>query len=163
VKVHQAQVTATQVLGRHLGSDQIVAVAEFGYAYLDLPNGIDFNGTGLDSTTTPTATAKGILTRNSYGYRALVRGTYNNALGAISLTPRIAFSHDLRGTSPTFSQNAQAVSVGVGAAYQNSWQADVSYTNFFAGEDFNIAGGLKSSNQALSDRDFIAGSVSYAF
>lgn len=163
VKAHQAQVTATQTLGRFFGADQIVGVAEFGYTYLDLPKGIDFNGTGLDSTTTPTVTAEGLATQNSYGYRALVRGTYNNAIGAINLSPRVAFSHDLRGTSPTFSQNAQAVSVGLGAAYQNNWQADVSYTNFFAGEDFEIAGGLKSSNQPLSDRDFIAASVSYAF
>lgn len=165
VKTHQLQLTATQTLGRFFGADQIIGVAEMGYVYLDLPNGIDFNGTGLDSTTTPTTSAKGIATRNSYGYRALVRGIYNNAIGAIGLSPRIAFSHDVRGTSATFSQNAQAVSVGVGANYQNNWQADLAYTNFFGGDDLIIPGpdGLKSSNQPLSDRDFISASVSYAF
>lgn len=168
--VHQAQITATQTFGRMLGSSQVIGVAEAGYAYLDLPSGLDFNGTGLDYTTTPTApggafTNKGIMTRNSYGYRALVRATYNNALGAINLTPRIALSHDLRGTSPTFTQGNKAVSVGVGADYQSKWQADLSYTNFFGGENIVAPAdpARSSTTQALADRDFIAASVSYAF
>ncbi|MEO6698499.1 MAG: DUF1302 family protein, partial [Paraperlucidibaca sp.] len=169
VKVHQAQITATQTFGRMLGSSQVIGVAEAGYAYLDLPNGVDFNGTGLDSTTSPAApggpfTTKGIMTKNSYGYRALLRATYNNALGAVNLIPRVAFSHDVRGTSPTFTQGSKAVSVGVGADYQSKWQADLSYTNFFGGEGIVAPGtAFRSTTQALSDRDFIAASVSYAF
>lgn len=170
VKVHQLQMTATQTFGRMLGASQVVGVAEAGYAYLDLPSNIDFNGTGLDYTTTPTAPGgassnKGIMTRNSYGYRALVRATYNNALGAINLTPRVAFSHDVRGTSPTFTQGNKAVSVGVGADYQSKWQADLSYTNFFGGETIvaPLDPNRESTTQALGDRDFIAASVSYAF
>ena len=175
--VHQAQITATQTFGRLFGSSQVIGVAEVGYAYLDLPSGLDFNGTGLDYTTSaaagPDFTNKGIMTRNSYGYRALVRATYNNALGAINLTPRIAFSHDVRGTSPTFTQGNKAVSVGIGADYQSKWQADLSYTNFFGGEQItqaNTVGGSavvlpvsQSTTNALSDRDFIAASVSYSF
>lgn len=179
VKAHQIQLTATQTFGRMLGASQVVGVAEAGYAYLDLPSGIDFNGTGLDYVTSvvpggsPDATNKGIMTRNSYGYRALVRATYNNAIGAINLTPRVAFSHDLRGTSPTFTQGNKAVSIGIGADYQSKWQADLSYTNFFGGEQItqaNTVGGAavvlpvsQSTTQALADRDFIAASVSYAF
>ena len=179
VKAHQVQLTATQTFGRMLGASQVIGVAEAGYAYLDLPSGIDFNGTGLDYVTSvvpggsPDATSKGIMTRNSYGYRALVRATYNNAIGAINLTPRVAFSHDLRGTSPTFTQGNKAVSVGIGADYQSKWQADLSYTNFFGGEQItqaNTVGGAavvlpvsQSTTQALADRDFIAASVSYSF
>lgn len=170
VNVHQAQVTATQTFGRMLGASQVVGVAEAGYAYLDLPSNLDFNGTGLDYTTTPTApgapfTSKGTMTRNSYGYRALVRATYNNAVGGINLSPRIAFSHDVRGTSPTFTQGTKAVSVGIGADYQSKWQADLSYTNFFGGEDIVAPAdpARSSTTQALADRDFIAASVSYAF
>ena len=170
VNVHQAQVTATQTFGRMLGASQVVGVAEAGYAYLDLPSNLDFNGTGLDYTTTPTApgapfTSKGTMTRNSYGYRALVRATYNNAVGGINLSPRIAFSHDVRGTSPTFTQGTKAVSVGFGADYQSKWQADLSYTNFFGGEDIVAPAdpARSSTTQALADRDFIAASVSYAF
>lgn len=179
VKAHQVQLTATQTFGRMLGASQVIGVAEAGYAYLDLPSGIDFNGTGLDYVTSvvpggsPDATSKGIMTRNSYGYRALVRATYNNAIGAINLTPRVAFSHDLRGTSPTFTQGNKAVSIGIGADYQSKWQADLSYTNFFGGEQItqaNTVGGAaivlpvsQSTTQALADRDFIAASVSYSF
>lgn len=161
VKVHQLQMTATQVFGRMLGASQVVGVAEAGYAYLDLPSNLDFNGTGLDDTTNNTQ--KGIMTKNSYGYRALVRATYNNAIGAINLTPRVAFSHDVRGTSPTFTQGNKAVTVGLGADYQSKWQADLSYTNYFGGESIPSPGTLESTSQALGDRDFIAASVSYAF
>ena len=171
VKMHQFQMTATQTLGRYLGASQIIAVGEAGYTYLDLPKGIDFNGTGVDFTTTPAGATGvnsnlGILTKNSYGYRAALRAVYNNAVGAVNLTPRVAFQHDLRGTSPTFSQNTQSVTVGVTADYQNNISADLSYTNFFAGETIGVVtapGGLKSTNQALGDRDFIAATVSYAF
>lgn len=164
VKAHQAQVTATQTLGRYFGADQIVGVVEAGYTYLDLPSGIDFNGTGVDVTTN--ISRQGLMTRNSYGYRMVLRSSYNNAIGAINLSPRVAFSHDLRGNSPTFSQGAQAVTVGIGASYQNNWEADLSYTNFYGGENYNVnVGGLplRSSNQPLSDRDFVAATVSYSF
>ncbi|MEK6787762.1 MAG: DUF1302 domain-containing protein [Pseudomonadota bacterium] len=178
VKMHQFQMTATQTLGRYLGASQIIALGEAGYTYLDLPKGIDFNGTGVDFTT-PLLTNglntngvqvissdRGILTKNSYGYRALLRATYNNAIGAINLSPRVAFQHDLRGTSPTFTHNTQSVTVGVTAEYQNNISADISYTNFFAGETIgatNNVSAFKSTNQALADRDFIAATVSYAF
>ncbi|MDP1775078.1 MAG: DUF1302 family protein, partial [Moraxellaceae bacterium] len=171
VKMHQLQMTATQTLGRYLGASQIVAVGEAGYTYLDLPNGIDFNGTGVDFTT-PLATNGanavssdlGIFTKNSYGYRALVRATYPNAIGAINLSPRVAFQHDLRGTSPTFTQNTQSATIGISADYQNRISADLSYTNFFAGETIGeTSTGFRSTNQALADRDFIAATVSYAF
>jgi hypothetical protein len=171
LKMHQFQMTATQTLGRYFGADQIIGVGEIGYTYLDLPNGIDFNGTGVDFTTplatngaNAVASDKGIVTKNSYGYRAAVRATYNNAIAGFNLTPRIAFQHDLRGTSPTFSENTQAVTVGITADYQSNLSADLSYTNFFAGETIGATStGFRSTNQALGDRDFIAATVSYAF
>lgn len=171
VKVHQAQVTATQTLGRLLGATQVVGVAEAGFAYLDLPSNLDFNGPGLDYTTTPTSpggfsTSKGIMTKNSYGYRAVLRATYDNAIGAINVSPRVAFSHDIRGTSPTFVQGTKAATLGVGFDYQSQWQADLSYTNFFGGEQIIGplgAGQSSSTTQQLNDRDFIAASISYSF
>ncbi|REH37565.1 uncharacterized protein DUF1302 [Paraperlucidibaca baekdonensis] len=170
VKAHQFQMTATQTFGPQLGASQLIGVAEVGYAYLDLPSGIDFNGTGLDYTTN--ITNKGIMTRNSYGYRAVMRANYNNAFRSVNIIPRIAFSHDLRGTSPTFTQGNKAVSIGIGAEYLSSWQADISYTNFFGGEQITQANSgnaalvqpvSQSTTQALGDRDFIAASVSYSF
>ena len=143
---------------------------EAGYTYMDLPssrNGapIAFNGNGLDRLAIQQV--NGVATRNSYGYRMVLRAEYLNALGPVNLTPRLAFSHDLRGTSPTFAQSVQAATVGVTANYLNNWQADLSYTNFFGGEKFVVPltsnSSTVSSNNPLSDRDFVAATVSYSF
>lgn len=178
VKAHQLQMTATQTFGRYFGATQIVGVAEAGYAYLDLPNNIDFNGPGVDFTTSPagssTGSDKGIMTKSSYGYRGVVRATYANAVGAVNLSPRIAFQHDIRGTSPTFVEGTKAASVGLTADYQNRISADISYTNFFGGRTIGVtevpnplAGNaltpVRSTNNQLRDRDFIAATISYAF
>ena len=212
IKFHQAQVTATQTFGPQLMANQVVGIVEAGYTYMDLPDGIAFNGNGVDygSASNPRSTSSplnvdgaaanrtsplvaGTATRNSYGYRAVLRAEYLSLLGPVNVSPRIAWSHDLRGTSPTFVQGVKAVSLGVNFNYQQNWQADISYTNFFGGEyfpgrtgigQFNSDGspvntsvapdptnpsadraGLaaRSSNNPLSDRDFVAATVSYSF
>jgi hypothetical protein len=185
VKYHQVQMTGTKSFGPQLGADQVVAVAEVGYVYQSLPNGVAFNGPGVDFGVSPTAAGAlvttrqdgGLATRNSHGYRLVARAEYNNALGPINLTPRLAWSHDVRGTSQTFVQGVKAASVGVGASYQQNWQADIAYTNFFGGESFegftasslaNLANPatripVRSTNNPLSDRDFISATISYSF
>jgi len=165
VEFHQAQVTATHTFGPQLKANQLTGVVEAGYTYQKLPNDIVFNASGTDHAS-PTPGARGYQTRNSYGYRAVFRADYLNAIGPVNLSPRIAFSHDLRGVSSTFNQGVQAASLGVAASYQNNWQADVSYTNFFGGETYKVTGGFgptTTTNNLLSDRDFIAATVSYSF
>jgi hypothetical protein len=184
IKYHQVQLTGTKSFGPQLGADQVVAVGEAGYVHQRL-DGFAYNGNGVDFGVSPTAAAAlgttqqtgGLATRNSYGYRTVVRADYSNAIGPINLSPRIAFAHDLRGTSQTFAQGVKAASIGVSANYQQKWQADVSYTNFFGGESFSgfsrgtpgatpanaTNAPVKSSNNPLSDRDFIAATVSYSF
>lgn len=175
IKFHQAQVTGTKSFGPQLGAGQVIGVAEVGYTYMDLPteingNQIAFNGTGLDhGVLLPTGPGRtGSATKQSYGYRLVARADYSNAIGAVNLSPRIAFAHDLRGVSPTFNQGVQAVTVGVGASYQTNWQADISYTNYFGGETYDSLSTTapaqrKTTNNPLSDRDFIAATVSYSF
>ena len=194
VRFHQVQMTATQTFGPRLMSNQVVGIIEAGYTYMDLPNGLRFNGTGVDfgsatdprSLTNPsnldgaaanrtTPLLAGFATRNSYGYRAVVRADYLSLLGPVNVSPRIAWSHDMRGTSPTFTEGVKAISVGVNFNYQQNWQADVSYTNFFGGNIFTGRTGVtnpmdpnsgvaaRSSNNPLSDRDFVAATVSYSF
>lgn len=185
VKYHQVQMTGTKSFGPQLGADQVVAVAEVGYVYQSLPDGVAFNGPGVDFGVSPTAAGAlvttqqdgGLATRSSHGYRLVARAEYNNALGPINLTPRLAWSHDVRGTSQTFVQGVKAASVGVGASYQQNWQADIAYTNFFGGESFegftasslaNLANPatripVRSTNNPLSDRDFISATISYSF
>ncbi|WP_082968740.1 DUF1302 domain-containing protein [Perlucidibaca aquatica] len=190
VKFHQFQMTGTQTLGPQIGADQVVVVAEAGYTYLDLPENVPFNAPGVDFGSGPTgrpgalsaaaanATSplkSGTLTTNSYGYRTVLRADYNSAVGSINLSPRLAWSHDLRGTSPSFVQGTKAITLGLTATYQSNLSADLSYTNFFGGEGFTGAatGGAssttpgaqiaRSTNNPLSDRDFIAATVSYSF
>jgi len=177
VKFHQAQLTGTKSFGPQLGASQVVAVAEAGYTYMDLPKDINgkpiaFNGNGFDYVASVNSQAA--ATKQSYGYRVVARADYTNVIGAINLSPRVAFSHDLRGVSPTFNQGVKAATLGVGASYQNNWQADLSYTNYFGGETYSATvpvtvGGApvvtptKTTNNPLSDRDFIAATVSYSF
>lgn len=208
VKAHQVQITGTKSFGPQLGSDQVVVAGEAGYTYLDLPNNVPFNGNGVDYGSGATgrpgilngaaanATSPlqgGTLTKNSYGYRAVIRADYNNAIGSVNLTPRLAWSHDLRGTSTTFVQGVKAATIGLTATYQNNLSADISYTNFFGGESYAGRAGVgklnsdgspvdtgvpkdannpaadraglvaNSTNNPLSDRDFIAATVSYSF
>ena len=183
----KSQMTATKAFGPSLGADQFSLVGEVGFTYLDLPNGVFFNGPGVflpapgSNTTTSFGSVQttGYATRFSWGYRLLGRLEYPNAIGATTVTPRVAFAQDVNGVSPTFNQGAMALTLGVGFNYRQNWQADIAYTAYFGGR--TIAGidpapstptdpfppgqsrSYASSTNPLQDRDFLAVSVSYSF
>ena len=181
VKMHQVQVTATKALPRVLGADQMVMVGEVGYTRLQLPSDLKFAAPGchLPQLGSSTGTAFGstdagcFATKNSWGYRLLARFDYPNAIGAATLSPRIAFSHDVKGRSPTFNEGAKALTLGLGMNYRQNWQADIAYTAFFGGKKIkgtdpapNPAGQPQtyaSHTNPLVDRDFLSVSVSYSF
>lgn len=94
----------------------------------------------------------GFYTSNSWGYRLRASLEYSNVIAGINLTPNLAFSHDVEGYSPNFTENAKSVSIGVNADYGNKYNASLSYTNFFDGK-YNT----------LVDRDFAAVSVGMSF
>jgi hypothetical protein len=85
------------------------------------------------------------------------RLTYNNLLGPVNISPRFALSQDVSGNTPgpggNFVEGRRAVTLGVGADYQNSWAADLSYTSFQGAGRHNL----------LNDRDFAAFNVNYSF
>lgn len=181
VRMQQAQVSGTKAFSQAMGADQMVVVGEVGYTYLDLPDGVLFNGPGThlpapgSSTGTSNGSSQpdGYATKSSWGYRLLARWDYPNAIGAATLSPRLAFSHDVDGVSPTFNQGTRAATLGVSLGYKQNWQADLSYTGFFGGRTFSgtDTGTLPSGQNAfyassanpLKDRDFLAVSVSYSF
>ena len=105
----------------------------------------------------PATTTDGFADDFSWGYRMLLRAEYLGAVGAVNLSPQIAFAHDVDGTTPqplgNFVEGRKAVTLSLAASYLNSLQALVSYTNFFGGGDFNL----------MKDRDFVSISVSYFF
>ena len=69
---------------------------------------------------------------------------------SFTLSPRVAFNHDVNGTSPgpggNFIEGRKSGTLGVEANYLNKWSLDLSYTNYFGGGQFN----------EISDRDFVA-------
>ncbi len=178
VKMHQFQMTATKAVPRVLGAEQLVAVGEVGYTYLDLPSNLKFAAAGCHLPQTglhPSAYTSSFgssssgcfMTRNSWGYRIVGRLDYPNAIGGATVSPRLAFSHDVSGRSPTFNEGAKAVTLGVGFNYRQNWQADIAYTSFFGGKKIkgvdNDGTRYASHTNPLVDRDFLSVSVSYSF
>lgn len=94
----------------------------------------------------------GFFTDFSWGYRLRASLDYSNVIAGINLSPNMAFSHDVEGYSPNFTENAKSVSLGLNADYANKYNASISYTNFFDGK-YNT----------LVDRDFAAVSVGVSF
>jgi len=188
VKMHQLQFTGTKAFGPTFGAEQLVTVGEVGFTRLDLPSNLKFAAPGchLPQPGSSTATSFGststncFATENSWGYRLVGRLDYPNAIGAVTVSPRIAFSHDVHGRSPTFNEGNKAATFGIGFNYQQNWQADFGYTTFFgggseSGRDPNTnpappnffpvgqSPNYSSGTNALKDRDFIAISLSYSF
>lgn len=171
--VSQIQMTGTKTFGPTLGAQQFIMVGEVGYTHvhgmpsksklrLDAP-GTYVSGNSILASSHGTAAngyfepASAFADANSWGYRLVGRLDYNNAIGAVTLSPRLAWAHDVQGTTPgpggNFLEHRKAITVGLGADYQNRWGADLSYTNFFGAGRYNLS----------NDRDIIAASVKYSF
>lgn len=170
--VVQYQMTATKLFGASnpFGANQLVLLAEAGITHVtNMPDKsvLRFDGPGTGRPGDPTAGAltvpggsyqeDGFADATSWGYRIVSRLDYDSALGAATLSPRIAFAHDVNGTSPgpggNFIEGRRALTLGMGLNYLNRWTADVSYTRFYGAGGFNL----------INDRDFIAMNVKYSF
>jgi hypothetical protein len=170
--VTQAQVTAIQFIDRVLGASRLTLVGEVGYNHV---SGIDNDvgelrfgrdpifGIGevannavcqgaLNTANPDECNDKGFFTSSSWGYRARASAEYPNAIAGINLTPSVAWSHDVDGYGPNFNEGSKAISVGLSADYKNTYNASLSYTDFFGGE--------YSTN---TDRDFVALSFGATF
>ena len=182
ITMQQVQVTATKIFGPTLGAESLTVIGEAGYTRLSLPAGLLFAGPGvvlpaLGSSTVTTARStqpnnEGFATKSSYGYRLAANLSYPSAFAGVTVTPRLAFSHDVHGVSPTFNQGVKAATFGVGFVYRQNWQADISYTTFWGGRTYSGTDPLATAGQPstyatsanpLKDRDFISVSVSYSF
>ena len=181
VKAQQLQITATKAFGPTLGADDLVTVAEVGYTHLDLPSNQRFNGPAVflpslqssASASSGSVQSDGFATRQSWGYRLLGRMDFNNVIPSVTVSPRIAFAHDVNGTSPNFNEGVKAATLGIGFSFKQNWQADLAYTAFFGGRTYSgtdplpIAAGqprtYASSANPLKDRDFVAASLTYSF
>lgn len=170
-KTMQAQTTITKLFGPNnfLKADQIAFVTEIGVNFSDLPEKafLRYNGSGTDTGggadyltgdfRNPITEPAGFADDVSWGYRMLVRGTYNNAMGAWTVIPSIGWRHDVSGTTPgpggSFIDGRKQLTLGVGFSYLQKWLITGSYTEYSGGGKYN----------ALWDRDFWSASVSYSF
>jgi len=171
--VGQFQSTATKVFGPGLGADQTVFVIEAAVTHVfDMPDqsvlrmdgpGTYTSGNPIHSGTggahagKPYETSDHFATATSWGYRMAGRMEFNNAIGAINLTPRFAWAHDVSGISPApggnFLEGAQALTLGLAGTYQNTWEVDLAYTMYSGAGRWNL----------LNDRDFVAMTVKLGF
>lgn len=172
-EVSQFQFTLTKVFGpgNIVASDQISVVGEFGFTKVwDLPkeNELRYQGDGTDlgggpdfltgNSRNPQTQVGGFATPFSWGYRLAARADYNNFLGsAFTVSPRLAFNHDVNGTTPgpggNFIEDRRSLTAAVEALYLNQWSADLAYTRFSGAGIFNL----------ISDRDFISITAKYSF
>ncbi|MCW8858735.1 MAG: DUF1302 domain-containing protein, partial [Deltaproteobacteria bacterium] len=176
--VTQAQMTATKLFGPTFGASQFTFVSEVGMTHVhNMPSKdemrLDGPGTpvsgnpnhSLDTTLYPLAAHSGkaaepagaFADATSWGYRLVAKLDFNNAIGAVTLSPRVAWAHDVNGTTPgpggNFIDGRKTVTLGLGANYQNKWTADLSYTDFFGAGRYNL----------VNDRDFVALNIKYSF
>lgn len=172
-EVSQLQFTLTKAFGpgNFLGADQIATVGEFGATKVwDLPalEVLPYQGDGTDTGCgpdwisgggrNPLNSCEGFATSFSWGYRLAARADYNSVGGSTwNVSPRIAFNHDVNGTTPgaggNFVKGRKSSTVGVEGNYLNKWVLDLSYTSFWGGGVYNLT----------SDRDFVAVSAKYLF
>ncbi len=169
-EVGQLQVTGTKVFGsgNPFNATQWVLLAEVGVTHVyDLPSKeiLRYEGPGTPLPGSALAAAGsgvpqqqgGWADATSWGYRFVTRLDYDSVGLGINLSPRLAFAHDVNGTSPgpggNFVEDRKAITLGLGFSYLNTWTGDLSYTNFFGGGNFN----------QVHDRDFVALNVKYSF
>ena len=174
-EISQAQTTFTHFFDQVMGAERLTVVGEVGWTHVGglestsklrygrdpsygpgpLPNG---QCTTLNAGTLAGAAQNnlsrycendGFTTTDSWGYRARAIWDYNNVFAGVNLKPSVAWSHDVDGYSPgpggNFEEGRKAVSLGVEAEYQNTYTANLSYTNFFDGKYTTV-----------DDRDFVA-------
>jgi len=174
-EISQAQTTFTHFFDQVMGAERLTVVGEVGWTHVGglestsklrygrdpsygpgpLPNG---QCTTLNAGTLAGAAQNnlsrycendGFTTTDSWGYRARAIWDYNNVFAGVNLKPSVAWSHDVDGYSPgpggNFEEGRKAISLGVEAEYQNTYTANLSYTNFFDGKYTTV-----------DDRDFVA-------
>ncbi|MCM2268970.1 MAG: DUF1302 domain-containing protein [Thermoanaerobaculia bacterium] len=166
----QIQLTATKAWSRTFGADQFILVGEAAYGKVhDMPDQTELRleAPGTYTSGNPIHTLAGVQpsterssafpTDTAWGYVLAGRLDYNNAMGAVNMSPRFSWAHDVSGISPgpggNFLEGRKALTLGLGFQYQINWEWDVSYTKYFGAGRYNL----------INDRDFLAANIKYSF
>ncbi len=159
VEMHQVQVSFTKAFGPTLGAEQFTLLGEVGFTHLNLPDGRYYAAPGpagvapggcLTAVCGPVTSV--FATENSWGYRLRASLDYPNLIGPIKVSPSLAYSSDVQGYGPTFSNGYKSAAAGLTFTYREQWRADLTYSNIF-GNPYNPA----------IDRDFVSLTASYSF
>ncbi|WNC70050.1 DUF1302 domain-containing protein [Thalassotalea nanhaiensis] len=165
----QAQVTFTHLFGPTFGAGQLTGLVEIGgIEILDMPdeNELRLNGPGgarSGSTDPIMLFVQGGTETNpfptdfAWGYRALAKLDYNDVFWGVNVSPRVVYSHDVKGTTPDplflFVEEKKSLSLGVSFDYQSTWSADFTYNSFFDGV---------GTTNTTEDRDFVSFNIKYS-
>ncbi len=172
----QAQLTLTHLFGPMLWANQVVGLVEIGGINInDMPaeNELRLNGPGtarnggiyingrhafeLESGVQGGVETNPFPTEFAWGYKAVAKLEYNNAFSGVNISPRVVFSHDVKGITPDplflFVEDRKSISAGISFDYQSRWSADFTYNSFF--------GGVGTTNK-MEDRDYVSFSVKYS-
>ena len=145
----QVQTTITYQGGSNnwFQADKMTILVEPGIVFADIPTIGPYDALAFADTD-----------EISWGYVALVKVEYSDALFNMSLEPSATFKHDVSGTSPgapsgTFKQDRKALTLALTATYLTSSTIDLAYTKNWGNDDsnFNI------------DRDFFALTLKHSF
>lgn len=178
--VSQADLGLTYIFGPSAwaGWDQLLLLGEAAAVYVhDLPpeSVLRYDGPGTytpgDASTAALVSAStlpafgsavpqqtdGYATDFSWGYKMLLRATYNNVFGQLRVEPQLRFDHDVAGVTPTpitnFVEERMQATASVAVHYLQEWSFEAGYTNYFGAGRYNL----------LNDRDFVDLVVKYSF
>lgn len=166
-EVTQAQLTAVHLFENVMGASRMTLVGEVGVTHVGglegrgglrygraavfgqgeiYPDNSLCNGENCNNS--------GFVTTTSWGYRVRAGWEYDNLIPGVQIRPSVVWSHDVDGYGPEpgFGEGSKAVSLGLDATYLSTYNASLSYTNYFGGA-YNMS----------ADRDFVALSFGVTF
>ncbi|MDD1508551.1 DUF1302 domain-containing protein [Pseudomonas sp. CNPSo 3701] len=164
VEAYDASLGTIYNFGPSLGFDTLTGVAELASEHL---RGSDLKYTAFDGSTRyysgrgDSSYTFGYgrsyqVNRNAYGYTLVLSGTWNDVFAGVNLSPYVVYRDDFEGNSyqtGRFVEGRKAYTLGMKAAYMNSLEAELQYTEFSGG----------GNNNAVRDRDNIGVNVKYSF
>ncbi len=169
--VWTGQSTLTKVFGPMLGAQQFTLLAEAGGVWANLPSK-DTLRYDAPGTFTAGSASEMINTGNgayattpigafadsfSWGYSVLGKLDYNNVFAGVNMSPSLAFTHDVTGTTPlplgNYVKGRKSLNLSVEFTFQNAWALELRYVDFFGGGVYNL----------LADRDYFSTTLKYSF
>lgn len=168
--VSQADVSLTKILGPRpgIGVDQVTLLLEVAATQvhgMPEPDELRFEAPNTALPANPLVAASQGLpaeTRDyasdfSWGYKGVMRMTYNNVMGLFTLTPTVLWQHDVDGITPApivnFVEDRRSATLLLGWDYLSRWGGGFGWQR-------NFGGGIQNLTR---DRDFVSAHLSYSF